>query len=180
MERQLRSLEITDEKVKIKFVEAAYIAGTSENEEEDDDKVSEHKFTTESGLQPHKDLTDSMKKLRRLALEALEINLADTKDYSAWNVVAINIAGNVTEKKSRLVMTLEKEVKATGKGAKIKTGQITMYPDQADKVKFPFADKISPIIEDIIEECWSYLNGKYDESENGQYVLFPNRELIEK
>ncbi len=178
MEKQLRYLAITDEYVKIAFVESDFIAGSGEGEEQDDDKVQEHLFTVKSMLRPHKDLSDSMKKLRRLALEVLEINLAETKDYSAWNVTAINIAGSVTLQKCRLVMTLSKKVKLTGKECPIKTPQITLFPDAEDKVKFPFADKIAPIIEDIIEECWSYLNGKSEDE--GQYALFPNRELIEK
>jgi hypothetical protein len=176
MDKQLRSLSITDEHVKISFVEADYFAGSSDNEEEDNDKISEHHFSVKSGITPHKDLTDSMKKLRRLALDALEINLADAKDYYQWDVTGINIAGNYTEKKSRLVISLAKNVKSTGKAFALKTGQITMYPDAEDKVKFPFADKITPIVEDIIEECWSYLNGKYEEE--GQYVLFPDKELV--
>lgn len=179
MEKQLRSLSITDEFVKIAFAEADFIAGSSdEAEEADDDKISEHLFTVKSGIRPHKDLTDAMKKLRKLGLEALEINLADAKDLHQWDVVGINIAGSTTMQKSRLIMTLEKNVKATGKGAKIKTGQITMYPDAEDKVKFPYVDKLTPMIEILIDEAFQYLDGKTD-NEGTQYALFPKRELAE-
>ena len=177
MEKQLRSLSISDEFVKITFVEADYIAASNENEEEDD-KVSEHLFSVRSAIRPHKDLTDAMKKLRKLGLEALEINVADAKDVHQWDCVAINIAGSITLQKSRLIMTLEKNVKATGKGAKIKTGQITMYPDAEDKVKFPFADKLTPLIEDVCREAFEYLNGKTDD-DGTQYVLFPEGQLVE-
>lgn len=177
MEKQLRSLQISDEFVKIAFVESDFIAA-SEDSETDDDQVQEHLFTVKSMLTPHKDLTDSMKKLRRLALEALEINLAETKDYSAWNVTAIHIAGSVTQQKCRLIMTLSKKVKLTGKECPIKTGQITLYPDAEEKVMFPFADKLAPIVEDIVEEVWSYLQGKTEDE--SQYALFPDRELVTK
>lgn len=178
MEKQLRSLAISDEFVKITFVEGDYIAGSTDAEE-DDDKVSEHLYSVKSAIRPHKDLTAAMKKLRKLGLEALEINLADDKDVHQWDCVGINIAGNVTLQKSRLVMTLEKKVRATGKGAKIKTDQITMYPDAEDKVKFPFVDKLTPLIEEVCDEAFAYLGGKTDD-EGAQYVLFPERELVEK
>lgn len=178
MEKQLRSLLITDKLVKIAFVEADYIAGSSDNEEDDNDSVREHKHTCASPIQPHKDLTDSMKKLRKLALEALEINLAEAKDAYTFDVIGISIAGNVSMKKSRLKIKLGKNIKLTGKQCPIETGQITMYPDQEEKVKFPNADKISPIIEDIIEEVWEYLKGtKTGDEEGRQFALFPERDL---
>lgn len=178
MQRELRSLEITDDFVKIAFVEGDQIAGTSESEEgEEGDKVIEDLYTTKSPRRPHKDLTDAMKKLRKLGLEALEINLADAKDVHQWDVLAINIAGNVTLQKSRLVMTLGKNIKATGKVAKIKTSQITMYPDAEDKMKFPYVDKLTPMIETVITEALAYLNGKMDD-EGTQFALFPEREAV--
>jgi hypothetical protein len=176
MERHLRKLEITDEFVKIAFVEGDQIASTSENlEEEEGDKVIEDTYNVKSPRRPHKDLTDAMKKLRKLGLEALEINLADVKDVHQWDVLALDIAGNVTMQKSRVVMTLGKRIKATGKVSKIKTGQITMYPDAEDKVKFPYVDKLTPMIETAITEALAYLDGKMDE-DGKQFALFPERE----
>lgn len=124
---------------------------------------------------PHKDLTDSMKKLRKFALEALGIELADeSKQLKEWIVPCIELAGDHTVQQARVKITLGKLVESTGKVAEIKTGQITMYPSAEEKAKYPNADKIAPIVEDIIEEVWSYLNGKHENKTNPQLALFPD------
>lgn len=74
-------------------------------------------------------------------------------------------------------MTLGKNIKATGKVCKIKTSQITMYPDAEDKMKFPYVDKLTPMIETVITEALAYLNGKMDD-EGTQFALFPEREAV--
>jgi hypothetical protein len=71
-------------------------------------------------------------------------------------------------------LILAKDVKRTGKRMEFNNApQITMYPEPdatSDKMYHDIA-KMTPIVEDLIEECWSFLNGKY-EDESIQLKLF--------
>ncbi len=177
MEKQLRSLAISDEKVKIKFVELEAIAA-SKDSKTDDDKAKGHKWGCESTNIPHKDLTDSMKKLRKHGFEILGLDI-DSKDLSRWNCSMIKISGDYLLKKARVILQLSVRSKLTGKLSYIETGQVTMYPDAEDAVKYHDADKMTVVIEDCIEEAFSYLNGKYGEDEMSDLPLFAKREAVE-
>lgn len=175
MERQLRSLSIKPDCSEIKITFAEVLAHESDGDEESD--ITTNEFSVKSATRPHKDLMDSMKKLRKFGLECLEIELAEeSKSLKNWNCSGIKISGDLLMKQSRVVMELSKKVELTGKVAKIKTPQVTMYPQADDSVKYPNADKMTAIIDDIVEEVWSFIRGKYDDSFAGQLPLFADRE----
>lgn len=175
-ERQLVSVRISNDadEVKIKFREII----TKELEEgQEENQVVTNDFTVTSKNKPHKDFIDSLKKLRKFGLAALEINLADDdgpgkEQIRLWSVLALKFSGDVIAQQSRVVMTLGKYVKRTKKVSEIKTGQITMYPQNDDVTKMADVDKMTAIVEDVIEECWSYLDGKYADEDEGQLPLF--------
>lgn len=168
-EKQLRKLKISPllDEVDIAF---DVINSNDSQETEDEAPAKAHQHKVKSANTPHKDLVDSMKKLRKFALEICELKV-DTKDINQWTVGAIKIDGDYLIKQSRVTMTLNKLVKSTGKVLQLKTPSCTMYSDNEESVKYPNADKMTAIIEDIIEECWSYLGGKYEQK--GQLPLFP-------
>ncbi len=183
-ERQLVSVRMSTDadEVKIKFREIV----TKELEEgQEENQVVSNDFTVTSKNKPHKDFVDSMKKLRKHGLEALEIELADgdgpgKEQIRLWSVLALKFSGDVVTKQSRVVMTLGKYVKRTKKVSEIKTPQITMYPQSDDTNQLANVDKMTTIIEDVIEECWSYLDGKYAEEDEGQLPLFAKPEPIQQ
>src|SRR6478609_9122383 len=168
-EKQFRSIRISPDldEVKLTF-ETITTREIIEGEEEN--QIKGHKYSITGKISPHKDLTDLMKKLRKYALAVNEIEV-DSKDLPKWTVQAVSISGDYLLKKSRVIMTLAKEVKRTGKVAIMKTSQVTMYP-QMDE------EKMSEIIEAIIEETWLYLNGKSDYDDN-QLQLFPTEPKLE-
>lgn len=179
-ERQLVSVKMSHDAdaVKIKFLEII----TKEGEGEQESQTVSNIFVVESPNKPHKDFVESMKKLRKFGLSALEIVLADDdgpgkEQIRTWSCTGLKFSGDVLTKQSRIVLTLSHYVKRTKKISEIKTGQITMYPQSDDVTKFADVDKMTTIIEDVIEECWLYLNGKYAEEEGyNQLALFPVRE----
>lgn len=179
MEKQLRQITVSEEgRIKLIFAEVAHIASENQGEDSEEDFVDVNEFTVKSMHLPHKDLLESMKKLRKFALESQEIEIT-TKELTTWNVSGVKISGDVLEKKSRVVLTLSKKVKRTGKFIHFSTGQVTMYPEKEDASAYHNADKMTVIIEDLIEECWSYLDGTKtgEEKKKGvvQMPLFPDR-----
>ena len=175
-EKQFRSLRISPDldEVKITFEK---ITTKEIIEGEDENQIKGHKYSITGKISPHKDLTDLMKKLRKYALAVNEIEV-DSKDMPKWTVQAISISGDYLLKKSRCIMTLSKEVKRTGKVAIMKTSQVTMYPQMDEDNRFEDAEKMSEIIEAVIEETWLYLNGKSADDDN-QLALFPNEVKLE-
>lgn len=173
IEKQLRSVSISpDGDVKIKFAEV--VTGEAA-EGTDESTVKQNIFTVQSGNKPHKDFTDSMKKLRKFALEVCEMPIPEnSKHLGQYTVSGIKISGDLTMKQSRVVLTIAKTIERTGKVVKIVTPQVTMYGES----EYPNADKMTEIIEDAIEEAWSYLNGKYADESNGQLPLF-ERHMLE-
>lgn len=168
----LKSLRIIDKEasgVKINFVEEV-ILPPRDGEEESTTKMIPHKI--DGPFRPRKQMIDSMKKLRKFALELLEIEV-DSRDIAHWTVSQIKISGDILKKNSRVVMTLAKFVKATGKMSEIKCGEITMYPTVDDKVKYHKAEEVTAIIEDIVEEVWLYMEGQHDE---GDLAVFTRNE----
>ena len=177
-ERQLISVTMGHDAdhVKIKFREITVHEAEGEGE---GDKTSYNIFVVESDTIPHKDFIESMKKLRKFALAANEIEV-DSKSIGTWSISKLKISGDHTMKQSRIVLTLSHYVKRTKKVVEMPTGQITMYPETDDASKFPDVDKMTPIVEDVIEECWCYIEGtKVGEESEGQLPLFPKRDPVE-
>ncbi len=162
MERRLEYVSFDkDEKVKIRLFEENHIASEEKegSDEVGDDETDVDDHAVGSKRKPHKDFTDCFKKLRRLALAACDIGVEPKEITDSWNVVAIKISGNIDMQTSRVVMTLQKFVKRTGKYIKFNTPQITMYPEKDDTQRFHDVEKMTPIIEDLQEECWAYIDG---------------------
>jgi len=175
-EKQLRKVKFSNELDMTEIMFVLLNAGASEQEEEQEDEgegqseqVMPHSYSVKSPNEPHKDFVDAMKKLRKYALEVCEIEV-DNKDIACWNVSEVKIDGDYLLKQSRIVMTLSKVVKSSGKVIKFKTPQVTMYPQKDDAVKYHNASKLTEVIEQVIKEAWLYLNGKY--SQKGQLPLF--------
>jgi hypothetical protein len=188
MERNLKFASFdNDGHVIIKLQEVSHIANETPeaigDEEESGDETNTDGFGLDSYRKPHKDFIDCFKKLRRLALAACDIGVEPKEVTDSWNVFAVKIDGNIETKQSRVLITLQKFVKRTGKYIRFKTPQITMYPEKDDVQAFKDADKITVIVEDLIEECWAYSDGTKTGEEKKkaavQMALFPkNRPLM--
>jgi hypothetical protein len=127
---------------------------------------------------PHKNLTDSMTKLRKYALQHLGIELTDeSKQIKQWSVPAIKLDGDHLKNKARVTITLATKSDYTSDPKEIETGQITMYPTSEDRVKNPNHEKIAAIVEDIIVELNEYLDGKHESNDkpDPQMALFGAR-----
>lgn len=117
---------------------------------------------------PHPKLLEDVKSLRKLALAYMNIT-TDATQLTEWTVSQVNITGDYLLKQSRAVITLSKYNKHTGKYCKMTIPQITMYPEKEERMKYPNADKITSIIESVINETWKFLN----HSSKNQMALFP-------
>lgn len=174
-DRQLRKLSISPNgEVKVTFIEVL-LTGSIEERVTDELTESENasvvnEFTVKSPLRPHKDLLDAMKKLRGHGMDICEMFL-DSKARAHYDISSIKIVGDVLMKQSRVIMTISKEVKRTGKYIHWDTPQTTMYGES----EYPKAEEMSRLIENVIEETWLYLDGK-GELDN-QLPLFPKIEL---
>jgi hypothetical protein len=181
IERQLKSLKLNFDATKVKM-EFAQITTQEppEDDEEGESVISVDTFIVKSKKKPHPDLIKCLKKMRKHALELMEIKLADeAKDLQDWTVLGIKIDGDVLKKQSRLVMTVGKWVSKTEKVLEWPITQVTMYPEKDDVKKYHDIDKLTTIVEDIIEECWSYcFLAKFDQE--GQLSLFPTAEKVEE
>lgn len=172
-ERKLRKFKIDADlsSVEVKFEEVITVPPSHQ---ENDPLIRTVPYTVESPYRPKKQLIDCLKKLRKHALEILEIDV-DTKHIGLYNVIALKITGDVLTKTSRVVLTLAKVVERTGKVVKITLPQVTMY-GQSEYVD---AEKMSVIVEDLIEEIWQYLGGEVDAeqlqgADPSQLALFPS------
>lgn len=178
MERKLRQFTMSHTgAVKVQFVEEIIIAGSkraksSEDEDEDDDATSQNKYGAESQNQPHKDLLGCLTILKKHALDICEIGVAG-KELATWSVSGIKVAGDVSLKKSRVQLRLSKYVKRTKKTVNLWSPQITMYPDIETVLEYNGTDKMTPVVEELIDEIFKYLGGKYEQT--GQLALFPDR-----
>lgn len=173
-DRHLKLLDISHDlsSVSIQFDEIVTLEPIDENAESDLKKIP---YSVDSPIRPHKDLYESMKKLRKHALELLGLDYIanDPKNIKPFTVCKIKIAGDYLMKQSRVKMWLSMFVEDTGKIVSIEVPETTMYGES----KYHNIEKMTAIIEDIVEETWSYLEGKNgeDEYKNGQLVLFPAR-----
>jgi len=175
-EKHLNGLSVSDDlnKVQISFTETSILPIPDGADPEMDNEVITNEFKVKSESRPHKDLINSMKKLRKHGLAIIGIELADeSKQLSNWIVTKIKISGDVFKQQSRVEIFLGVRSDLTGKISELSCGQVTMYPKDDEKVKYVDAPKMTAIIEDIIEECWSYLDGKCEEGMNPQMSLFP-------
>lgn len=163
-QRQLRQVSISkDGEVSVKFVEIITI---KPEQEDGEDVIITNKYSVKSPQRPHKDLLDTIKKLRKFALEICEIE-TDSKSIINWTVSQVKIAGDVSMHQSRVILTLAKSVERTGKVIEFNSPQTTMYGES----EYDNADQMAVVIEDLIEEVWSYLNGTKTES-SSQLALF--------
>lgn len=136
-----------------------------EESEEDDEPMFYINGTDKKGqFPPHADFVAAMAKLTKFALEICEID----GSRAGWSVRSFKIAGNVLEKKSRIVFELAKYVKRSKKSIAVNTPQITMYGE----TEYERAKDMSSAVEEVITEAWGYLLGKYGEDAKGQLPLF--------
>lgn len=163
IDRQIRGIAITQKgKVKIKFVELV----TQELQEgEEENTVIDNMYMITSKHKPHKDLLDAMKKLRKHALAIIDLTV-DSKDLPRYSVTSVDIAGDLVMKQSRVTITLGLENKRTGKIIPIGGSQTTMYGDS----DYADAPAMSKLIEELVEQIWLYLTGKYEQEQ--QLALF--------
>src|SRR5688572_1825963 len=146
-EKKLNSLYIHPDlsTVEIKFTELHYIA---DENEEDGQRTIPVKRGIEAPLRPTSALCDDLKSMRRHGLEILGIKLEkESTQIKMWTVQKLIISGDMLLKKSRLEIVLALKCELTGKIVPIKTGQVTMYPKDEDKVKYHKAAEMTKLVE---------------------------------
>ena len=183
IKRQITSIAMSkDLEVSIGFTEAVpnegsilrafpNPAGNGVEEEEEDleetpARVINH--TIDAPYRPHKDFVSAMKGLKKHAIAICEM-----PGMSDFDVVKVSIDGDILLKQSRVVMTVSKHVKSTDKEIKFKTPQVTMYGES----EYSGAEAMSKVINEVIDEAWKYIDGKYSEEEGKQLPLFARQEL---
>lgn len=183
-ERLLKHLQI-DPETQRPFIEFDEIVNIARSEGETDNDRDVHvPFTCDSPFQVHDDLAELMTMLRKHGLSLLGIKLDDeSKQLKNWKVTGLKVSGDHTMKQSRAVLRLSVFSDRTKKWSHIKTGQVTMYPKTDDASKYHDVDKFTPIVENIIDESWNHLAGKYgdddiDIEENPQLILFPDHQEV--
>lgn len=183
-EKQLLSLAISPDlnKVKVKFAEVFTAEIVDDAPEDAENEIKKRYFSTTSYDRPHKDMTGSMKKLRKHCLAMIGLELADeSKQLAEFAVSGIKMKGDLLMKQSRIQIIFGKKVELTGGIVEMKTGWFEMYPTDESKSKYVDMDKVANIVEDIAEEVWSYLfDGKFEEVVDPQLALFPNQSRLEK
>lgn len=166
--QQIRKIAIDAKgKVKIDFVE---ITAGEEIPDQEEPNVIVNEYFVKSPRKAHKDLLDSMKKLRKFALEICEM-IFETKALTFYDICAIKINGDIALRQSRVILTVSKEVRRTGKEIKFKTPEVTMYGDS----EYERASEMAKVIENVIKEAQLYLGGKC--ADGDQLPLFPKLEL---
>jgi len=171
-DKQLSKLKLSADlnKVTIGFVDIQTThTAAEESEGMDEEKKIKNQYLVKGSHRPHKTLSDSMKKLRKYALELCDIEVS-SKHIGDWTVSAISIAGDMTLRQSRVVMTLAKEC-PTGKVIEFDVPQVTMYPEKEAEDRYHRAEEMSVLIEDIVEEAFLYLGGNYEVKYDGQLPL---------
>jgi hypothetical protein len=166
IDRQFRKFEISEDGVKIKFVE---IITQPPSHPENENKISVRKYNVECDVRPHPDLTKHLKALKTHVFAINEMELVDTKDKTDYQVVMVQVDGDMLMQKSRVKFLMGKSVDRTVKNVTIgPTSQVTMYGES----DYHDHEKMSKIVEDFTEEVWLYLSGKYSEQIEGQLPLF--------
>jgi len=179
MEKKLRSMTVSsDEEVSMKFIEEVFVSGVDSGDDGEEDVVdstSVNKYSVDSANKPHKDFWDCLTKLKKHGLDVCEIK-AEGKELGTWAVTGIKIAGDVVMKKGRVQLRVSKLVKRSKKTIHLWSPQVTMFPDNEDMTKYENANKLTECVEALIDECWAYLHGKYEQA--GQFPLFTDKELV--
>jgi hypothetical protein len=170
------SPELTDVEISFEY------RFTQEADGEDENKILKNEYWLRGKYAPHKDLVDCMKKLRKFALEIVDIDV-DSKSLPDWNVSEVKIAGDYVMKKSRVQLILAHEITVVGKSTKrhvhIKdVPQITMYPEKDDAGRYHNAEKMTEILQVLLYEVEAYLSGKYGEEDVEQLPLFPKESVL--
>lgn len=171
-DKQLTKLKLSADlnEVTIEFTDTITNHTAAEDEEGIDREEKIQNFYKVVGARrPHKNLSDSMKSLRKHALALCGIEVS-SKHIGDWTVSEISITGDMTLRQSRCIMKLAKEC-PTGKVVEFKVPQVTMYPIQDEEQRYHDAEKMSVTIEDIVEEAWAYLAGRYETEVSGQLPL---------
>lgn len=168
--RQITRVTISDKGfVKIDLTEAVPMDSPNGTEEEEEEaEIVANEYSVKSPRLPHKDFTDAMKKLRKIALDICEITI-DPKSLTDYTVSQVSIAGDILLQQSRVVMTISKKVKRSEKLITIKTPQVTMYGES----EYEKAGEMSKLVEAVVKEAWEYLDGKSEQ--DGQLALFPSK-----
>lgn len=178
---RITNIEVDEDakkKVKIAFLEitpkgdeeAADLAVAETNGVENEamkeqDLVTTNEYNVKAEHMPHSDFLKAMAKLTKYGMEICEID--DTVNTSNYRVLSFSISGDMSQKKSRVVLTMTKFVERTTKTIKFRTPQIAMY----GKSDYDKAPALTKAIEECIDEARSYIIGKYAEK-NGQLPLF--------
>lgn len=147
-------------------IEEAEGADPEEAENGEKEIIKKNKFKTESEFMPHKDFIKAMDKLTKFALDLGEINDEDTSNY---HCVALKIDGDMVMKQSRVTLSLEKFVDRTS--ATLQLGdmpQCEMYGDS----DYGAVKQLSKAVEEVVEEAYAFLAGKYGDDSKGQLPLF--------
>ena len=158
-------LDIKD-RVTLKIVELITIP-PKELDGESTIKTRTYKMVSED--KPHSDLINALKMLRKDALKICEIDIpADSNKLHQYQVMGVDISGDIVLKQARLVLTIGKLVKRTEKIIKFKTPQTTLYGQS----EYEDADKLAPKIEKVLDEAEEYMYGKFEETNPHQLGLF--------
>ncbi len=151
--RHLRRIKLdTKSNVEIIFEERVIIAP---GEKEEDSREKGGLYIFKGDQKPHDDLVQAMTKLRKFALESVEMP-EDTKLRNQFSVVMVDIAGDMDLQNSRVKFLLSKYVKRSN--ANVTFGplpQIKMYGDE-----FHQAKEMTKGIEELAVEVWAYMEGK--------------------
>jgi len=173
--QQIRKIAIDAKgKVKIDFVEIhldeSEVSQVTKALTDDEPNFIVNEYSVKSPRLAHKDLKDAMKKLRKFALEICEM-IFETKALTFYDICAIKINGDIALRQSRVILTVSKEVRRTGKEIKFNTPEVTMYGDS----EYERASEMSKVIENVVSEAKLYLGGKC--ADGDQLPLFPKLEL---
>lgn len=183
-ERHLINLEISPDldEVKVKFAEIGYKPIPDNAPEGTENEKVRRVFKTESQDRPHKNLVGCMKKLRKHCLAMISLELADqAKQLSDFKVIGIKLKGDLLMEQSRIQIKFGKHAELTGGFVPMETGWFEMFPNEESNSKYVDIAEVTKIVQDIVEEVWSYLfEGKFEETVDPQLALFPNQRTLEK
>lgn len=150
-EKQLSYIEVTAKnRVKLHF--AYLITEPIENTDDVENEMNDIIQKIDSRIPPPQSLINSMKKLRKIALDICEMPIPESHEISDYTVSAVKIAGDMVLRKSRAVLTIAKTVKRTGKIVHIVTPQVAMYSNS----DYPKHEEMSKLIEEVVNEAWVY------------------------
>lgn len=141
--------------------------GEEEVEEMEETPARVISHTVDAPYRPHKDFIEAIRGLKKHVLAICEM-----PGLSDFSVCKLNIDGDVLLRQSRVVMTVSKHVKSTDKEIKFKTPQVTMYGES----EYAGAEAMSKVINEVIDEAWKYIDGKYSPEEGKQLPLFARQE----